>query len=389
MLPPFPRKPFPELEESDLRRLLADEVPEGVELDYKENIGGGAVEFAKDVTSFANTKGGYLVFGMTEENQRPTGLQALPGYEPDETIGRLTAWAQEHIRPRLTIRFKSVPLSEGGEVLVVEVPRSWQGPHEVKQEHRYYRRNQHGKDQMDVDELRMAFGLDNGFQKALEDLQQSRVRHLLDLSQGIGANIAAFLLHLVPAEAVMSRRRHDFSGSDYEGQYPVPHPSLTGRMVWRGGTTTIHNLDGYEFRQIAGRPGLTDSCQVFRNGSLEYRMTAYDPGGDRTFRTYFVDQWLLFAVEHAQRVMRHMVIDGPVAITAAIVGATNWEWPMPNLEGLPFKIQERHLLFPDVLLDTLKSDPEPVVASLSNLIWNAMGRVCSPNFTDGKFRPPS
>lgn len=138
MLPPLPSKPLSELIEADLLRLVEDEVREDVELDYKVKLESDCQEFARDVSSFANTKGGYLVYGMDEERELPTRLVALEGFDPGRVIGRLNSWAQEHIRPRPSLRFQPVPLGDGGSVMVVEVPRSWIGPHEVRQEHRFY-----------------------------------------------------------------------------------------------------------------------------------------------------------------------------------------------------------------------------------------------------------
>lgn len=145
MLPPLPSKPLPELSEADLLRLVEDEVREDVELDYKVKLESDSQEFARDVSSFANTKGGYLIYGMDEESELPTRLIALEGFDPGKAIGRLNSWAQEHIRPRPSLRFQPVPLEKGGSVMVIEVPRSWVGPHEVRQEHRFYHRTQHGK----------------------------------------------------------------------------------------------------------------------------------------------------------------------------------------------------------------------------------------------------
>jgi predicted HTH transcriptional regulator len=101
VLPPLPSKPLAELTEADLLRLVEDEVREDVEIDYKARLETDSQEFAKDVSSFANTKGGYLVYGMSEDRELPTGLVALDGFDPSTAIERFNSWAQEHIRPRL------------------------------------------------------------------------------------------------------------------------------------------------------------------------------------------------------------------------------------------------------------------------------------------------
>jgi len=89
VLPPFLSEPFTDLNEDDLRRLIEDQVGEDVEIDYKVALETSCQEFARDVSAFANTKGGYLVYGMAEENEIPTNLVAIPGFDGGGEIGQL------------------------------------------------------------------------------------------------------------------------------------------------------------------------------------------------------------------------------------------------------------------------------------------------------------
>src|SRR5882672_1954558 len=67
----------------DLEELVANRVSEGTALDYKEALPGNGDEahrdFLADVSSFANTGGGYMLFGIGEERDaagQPTGIPA-------------------------------------------------------------------------------------------------------------------------------------------------------------------------------------------------------------------------------------------------------------------------------------------------------------------------
>jgi predicted HTH transcriptional regulator len=74
-------KPLLRLTENDLLALIADKEAEGKTLDYKRNLVGigatGKKEFLFDVSSFANTQGGHLVFGMEEKNGEAVNLIGL------------------------------------------------------------------------------------------------------------------------------------------------------------------------------------------------------------------------------------------------------------------------------------------------------------------------
>jgi predicted HTH transcriptional regulator len=62
----------------DIRRLVDTEQQEGYQLDYKVDLsspikGDDKKEFLRDITSFANTYGGYLILGVEEDKGIPTG----------------------------------------------------------------------------------------------------------------------------------------------------------------------------------------------------------------------------------------------------------------------------------------------------------------------------
>ncbi len=387
VLPPFPSKPFTDLIEDDLRRLIVDQVGEDVEIDYKVALETNCQEFARDVSAFANTKGGYLVYGMAEEGEIPTNLVAIPGFDSGRVIGQLTSWAQEHIRPRPTLRFKPVSLGGGGEVLVVEVPRSWIGPHEVRQEHRFYHRTQHGKAPMDVDQLRMAFNQERDFLQATEAFHSRRVEQWKERSTGLGDTHALFVLHFLPADGLLGRRKANLAGRVFGG-HPVPSPNgleVGFHPVWEGGVNPAFNLDGYAFQEWVGPAGEGRSCQVFRHGGVEHKFAARPEGDWKVIYPVLVDHWLDTASRHAALVMKALEVQGPVALAGSFIGANGWTWILPNRMMGNRTITEAHLRLPEVLLGSADDPPGPAVEEVSRYLWNAMGVEKSPFFKDGVF----
>jgi predicted HTH transcriptional regulator len=113
---------------ADLASLVSNGVPEGRSLDYKEQPPGRTDEahrdFLADVASFANTLGGHMLFGISEQraNGQATGIPAaLVGLSCN--IGaealRLESTIRDGIEPRIHgIRFRAVPAGTPGDVLV-------------------------------------------------------------------------------------------------------------------------------------------------------------------------------------------------------------------------------------------------------------------------------
>jgi predicted HTH transcriptional regulator len=126
---------FDDLSERDLLDQIQAGVPEGVLVEYKRDMYGradaGVKEFLKDVSSFANTAGGHLIIGVDETDGVPTCISALYGSSEQE-LERLENLARDGIEPRIAgLRMKAVPITTGGFVVVLRIPRSWNPPHRV------------------------------------------------------------------------------------------------------------------------------------------------------------------------------------------------------------------------------------------------------------------
>ena len=71
-------KQLNDVQESDLVALISNAVAEGKTIDYKQALPGNSAgekkEFLADVSSFSNTSGGDLIFGMAEAKGVPTGI---------------------------------------------------------------------------------------------------------------------------------------------------------------------------------------------------------------------------------------------------------------------------------------------------------------------------
>jgi hypothetical protein len=143
-------KPATELTFDDIQALVDSEQPEGVTLEYKQQIdtsAGGKKELAKDVSAMANSQGGRLIIGLDEEQYRPK--------MPDTFVGRMLGnhkveeWLDQvlnsNIQQRTNVHIKPVPVPGKPDecVVVVHVPPSPRVPHMVtaQSDNRYYVRH--------------------------------------------------------------------------------------------------------------------------------------------------------------------------------------------------------------------------------------------------------
>ena len=112
----------------DLQHLIDEPIPEGDRVDYKRDLNldsaSSRAEVAKDVASFANTSGGLLIYGMTEETKDranvPTGFSPLTDAALES---RFADVLYERCQPNVRVLLNPVTVP-GGFCLVVDVPES-------------------------------------------------------------------------------------------------------------------------------------------------------------------------------------------------------------------------------------------------------------------------
>src|ERR1700710_321372 len=130
----------------DIDRLISDGVEESLNLDYKASPALAREskqtdELCKDVSAFANSAGGQLVYGIEEDRatRKPT---------PNDTgvmDSKITReWIEQiinsKIQPRISgVRTVQIDNKKGGSIFVVNVPASQTGPHQSPDK-RYYKR---------------------------------------------------------------------------------------------------------------------------------------------------------------------------------------------------------------------------------------------------------
>lgn len=134
--------------EDDILSLIRNKVREHLHLDYKacdalQKNDRKRKDISKDVSAFANSAGGTLVYGVIEnEAHEPEGIDA--GYDPAEISGE---WIEHIINSTIDRRIEGVrintielPATRPGRVLyVVHVPESARAPH-MAIDDRYYKR---------------------------------------------------------------------------------------------------------------------------------------------------------------------------------------------------------------------------------------------------------
>lgn len=128
---------------SDLKKFIDDRVQEGLHLDYKSSLAISdkkRKDIAKDVSAFANSDGGLIIYGIVEEGHLPVSIDGGINHKQYSR-----EWLEQvlvsNISPIIDgVEINQIPLSDGKSAYSVYVPKSSRGPHQERQERRYYKR---------------------------------------------------------------------------------------------------------------------------------------------------------------------------------------------------------------------------------------------------------
>ena len=145
-------KPADQINIDDIKALIASEVPEGEQIEFKEELpakGDGSPdpwmsgenkigeraknEILAEVVAFANAHGGALMLGIKESDTKPpVAAEILPIPRCTDLAERLKLVFRDRVEPQLPrLEVFAVPTDGQGGVIIIRVGRSRLAPHRV------------------------------------------------------------------------------------------------------------------------------------------------------------------------------------------------------------------------------------------------------------------
>lgn len=376
-------KNFDDINEIDVRDFLSLKLPEDRSLDYKQELNFKNEDITgllKDISAFANTVGGMLIYGVSEErdaDNKPTGIpKDITGCghdNGDEVKKRIENWLYELIEPRLFgVRVKPVHIG-GNMVVVIKIPQSLFKPHALKKEKTFWFRADSRNCQMGVEELKLAFG--SGSER-IKEIKNFRNQRVMEVAAGetpfpLEAGPLKTIIHYFPAFPLSM----DLEKPEFDRLWPL----------FADGCSKRPNYEGKIYIEGSRNPGGAYSyLQLYRDGSIETAsmgMSSPTKNGDVIASKSFEEE-IIKNVKNIITLYASVGVQFPVSILISMVGVKGFKMALPqsNYSENPRAIVKDTLLLPEILFESADEPVDRILKPVFDIIWNASGIGESPYY---------
>lgn len=372
----------------DLRLLVENRVQESRTLEFKRDLSiksdADKREFLADVSAFANTIGGEIVFGVDEQQGTASEVVGIEIEDTDAETLRIEQIIRAGLSPRLPqIETQWLPLEDSKFVLVIRIGRSWAAPHRVIYQDygKFFGRTSAGKYAFDVAELRSAF---LNSESLNQNIRRFRTDRIAAIEAGEGAlpttSSPKFVFHLVPLSSFASPHEIQIDRTKFIA--PLGHG---------GGFDMRDTLEGFAtFSGLgAGEDRVFSYTLIFREGIIEAVSDLYyfDENTKAIIPGYF-EELAIRAFDACPKMLKDYELPLPYFAFFSIVGIRGHRIHVHNrfLRTPNVEMRRDNLLFPEISYDGTVTSSEILAKPTCDLLWNAFGLPQSHNFdASGKF----
>jgi hypothetical protein len=379
--------PYEKLTAEHVQYLLEGKPHENRFIDYKRDLPAKEDELLKDVSAFANTQGGVIVFGIQDKGGVPDVVFPVSADDLDKEFLRMENWIRAGLDPSLSEFHFDTIYSEQGRIVALRIPPSPNAPHMIaKGTPKFYSRGAAGNTPMDAHEIRSAFLASENLIGRVREFRNER-------EQLIDSNDLPFeledtrvsIFHIIPLSSI--QRPRSFSINELKDALGETRP-LGSPNSWAPRVC----LEG--MAQLSGsgcRPKVKSYTLLFRTGIIEAVCPCVQSLRNST--TVFLHEYQFIKSIHGElgnyaEVLSRLNVTPPLLLCMTYLNVENAyvycpEDIFPNIRGVQM-LRSAKLQFPAVEVNTMTPDPDSYLHSMSNLLANATGLLGSPLFKDGR-----
>lgn len=368
--------------EHHLIALVETGVSENTYLDFKRDLPSrdarGTQDLVADVSAFANSSGGDLIYGVNEDGEGRAAEIVPQAGNMDEETRRVQDVLMNGIEPRVPgLQVVPIPVP-GGFVLAVRVPQSWAGPHRVKSNNAFYLRENGRKRTLDVPEIRGLFLRSDQQAQRVRDFRTERLSQILAGGAPHRLVHGALLIgHFAPTQAALGEVAVDPVPYMRNRRLPVLSSTIPGARINADGALVVRNP----------RPeGTHGYSQLFRNGYFEtVKVLAAAPEELAPLGSIAYEHEFIALVRALRAEYTHLGIGTEMTCMVSLLranraelGLNRWDY---NLEDHQGYFDRETLVLPDVLMPAELTE-EQALRPVFDLMWQSAGIERSFNYDE-------
>ncbi|HLP87337.1 MAG TPA: ATP-binding protein [Nostocaceae cyanobacterium] len=390
-------KRLDDITEAELQSLVDNSVEESRTIEYKSQLPGNSdgdkKEFLADVSAFANTAGGDLIYGIAEDkDNKPVSLDGLEIENIDKTIRRLEDIIIHGLEPRIPLpEFKLVSLANSKQVLIIRINKSWNSPHRVSFQHydKFYGRGANRKYLLSVDELRTAFNLSELTSERMKNFRVNRITNIIAGDTPVQLYIdksPIISLHLIPVTSFNFSHIYDLNKVDSYKELLLTISSENSRQC-------KYNMDGLLYYNVIGNQAYS-YVQFLRNGIIEsvWKQLNLSKESENLLDSNRIELELIKVLSSYLNFLKKIETEPPIFIFLTIMGVKEHYIFVSRQYHLFKKFQDnidRDILWiPEVIIDNYEVEASKILKPCFDLMWNAGGFKGSLNYNElGEWKP--
>lgn len=265
----FYDKPFDEINENDITALIENKVIETKYLEYKESLpddsDSSKEKYLANIVSFANTAGGVIIFGLKQNKAGEAyEIKGIGTTNQDQDFLRLLQIIQNGIEPRIAPpQIKGIK-ANGQNIYILKIKPSFNKPHRVKKNQKFYGRNSNGRYVLDIDELRNLFLFSGTLEEKMEKIKINRLIKIksFDFPFEFITN-KIITLHIIPIASLYNRIQLNLESIEKKLFLFSPIEPTTASPQ------NIYNFEGKMKYYLNYEKKMSSYVQIFRNGIIE------------------------------------------------------------------------------------------------------------------------
>jgi len=387
-------KPTEEIKKEDLITLIENKVAENLYIEYKTELNIGTdsekKEFLADISSFANSQGGYIIYGISEEQGYPNELIGIKIDNIDEIKLKLENIIRDGIKPRIQgIKIQEVIIDDEKMCIIIYIPKSYISPHmisyQLKGSERFYSRNSSGKYPLDIQEIRDAFISSEGLKEKINNFYIDRIIKIKknDIVLPLDG-ISKIVLHLIPFSSFNYFNKYNLElielNMNDKNQKNISNLILRPIRDYTLSIKYRFNIDGLLIYNHYLKLDLY--TQIYRNGIIETVNTSLleeninsQIEGKNTVPLKALKEILIYIIPNFLELYKIWNTPSPFYLKLTLLNVSNFKVAKDINKISQYEIDRDDLYLPEIIIENNEDNIENLIDDYwIELIWESAGK---------------